>query len=153
MSLLRYRESICRKGNGHFDEIATQTDFLKFINELINVIKLNWNPDALDKLESHCLFVANKHVVSVDLFCNQGWTWTVYPAPSLYGEKHPQNLPFLYVWFVVNSGETSKGSIGEWSIPQGWKRKGRGERDPEGGIGGERDPREWRCGLQKVLSG
>ena len=42
---------------------------------------------------------------------------------------------------------------GEWSIPQGWKRKGKGERDPEGGIGGERDPREWRCGLQKVLSG
>ena len=41
MSLLRYRESICRKGSGHFDEIATQTDFLKLINELINVIKLN----------------------------------------------------------------------------------------------------------------
>ena len=35
----------------------------------------------------------------------------------------------------------------------GWKRKGKGERDPEGGIGGERDPREWRRGLQKVLSG
>ena len=41
MSLLRYRESICRKRNDHFDEIATQTDFLKLINELINVIKLN----------------------------------------------------------------------------------------------------------------
>ena len=41
MSLLRYHESICRKGNGHFDEIATQTDFFKLINELINVIKLN----------------------------------------------------------------------------------------------------------------
>ena len=23
----------------------------------------------------------------------------------------PRNMPFLYVWFVVNSGETSKGSI------------------------------------------
>ena len=75
MSLLRYRESICRKRNGHFDEIATQTDFFKLINEMINVIKLNENPDALDKLESHCPFVSNKRVVSVDLFCNQGWTW------------------------------------------------------------------------------
>ena len=33
------------------------------------------------------------------------------------------------------------------------KKIGKGERDPEGGIGGGRDPREWRCGLQKVLSG
>ena len=40
-SFRRYRESICRKGNGHFDEIATQTDFFKLINKLINVIKLN----------------------------------------------------------------------------------------------------------------
>ena len=31
-------------------------------------------------------------------------------ADYAYGEL-PSNMPFLYVWFVVNSGETSKGSI------------------------------------------
>ena len=31
-------------------------------------------------------------------------------ADYAYGEL-PRNMPFLYVWFVVNSGETSKGSI------------------------------------------
>ena len=29
-----------------------------------------------------------------------------YPCGTL-----PRNMPILYVWFVVNSGETSKGSI------------------------------------------
>ena len=41
MSLSCYRESIRRKGNGNFSAIATQTDFFKLIDELINVIKLN----------------------------------------------------------------------------------------------------------------
>ena len=41
MSLWRYRESICCKGNGHFDEIAIQRDFFELISELINVIKLD----------------------------------------------------------------------------------------------------------------
>ena len=31
-------------------------------------------------------------------------------ADYAYGEL-PRNMPFLYVWFVVNSGETSKRSI------------------------------------------
>ena len=31
--------------------------------------------------------------------------------------------------------------------------KGRGNGTPREGYGGERDPRNWRCGLQKVLSG
>ena len=31
-------------------------------------------------------------------------------ADYAYGEL-PRNMPFLYVWFVVNSRETSKGSI------------------------------------------
>ena len=42
---------------------------------------------------------------------------------------------------------------GNGASRKGGRGKGKGERDPEGGIGGERDPREWRCGLQKVLSG
>ena len=51
-------------------------------------------------------------------------------------------------------GYILKGSLGfHCEVECILKRKGKGERDPEGGIGGERDPREWRCGLQKVLSG
>ena len=37
----------------------------------------------------------------------EGFPWV---ADYAYGEL-PRNMPFLYVWFVVNSGETSKGSI------------------------------------------
>ena len=37
----------------------------------------------------------------------EGVPWV---ADYAYGEL-PRNMPFLYVWFVVNSGETSKGSI------------------------------------------
>ena len=37
----------------------------------------------------------------------EGVPWV---ADYAYGEV-PRNVPFLYVWFVVNSGETSKGSI------------------------------------------
>ena len=36
----------------------------------------------------------------------EGVPWV---ANYAYGEL-PRNMPFLYVWFVVNSGETSKGS-------------------------------------------
>ena len=42
---------------------------------------------------------------------------------------------------------------GNGASRKGRKGKGKGERDLEGWIGGERDPREWRCGLEKVLSG
>ena len=35
---------------------------------------------------------------------------SLWVADRAYGEL-PRNMPFLYVWFVVNSGETSKGSI------------------------------------------
>ena len=37
----------------------------------------------------------------------EGVPWV---ADYAYGEL-PRNMPFLYVWFMVNSGETSKGSI------------------------------------------
>ena len=37
----------------------------------------------------------------------KGFLWV---ADYAYGEL-PRNMPFLYVWFVVNRGETSKGSI------------------------------------------
>ena len=36
----------------------------------------------------------------------EGVPWV---ADYAYGEL-PRNMPFLYVWFVVNIGETSKGS-------------------------------------------
>ena len=37
----------------------------------------------------------------------RGVPWVAdYPCGTL-----PRNMPILYVWFVVNSGETSKGSI------------------------------------------
>ena len=35
---------------------------------------------------------------------------SLWVADYTYGEL-PRNMPFLYVWFVVNSEETSKGSI------------------------------------------
>ena len=35
---------------------------------------------------------------------------SLWVADYAYGEL-PRNMPFLYVWFVVNSEETSKGSI------------------------------------------
>ena len=42
---------------------------------------------------------------------------------------------------------------GNGASRKGGRGKGRGNGTPREGYGGERDPREWRCGLQKVLSG
>ena len=71
------------------------------------------------------------------------------PAARSLSSRHGFAYQVTHVEFKIGRG---LGSVHSVDL-QGWKRKGKGERDPEGGIGGERDPREWQCGLQKVLSG
>ena len=54
-----------------------------------------------------CFGAAPHHMPDPEGVHPEGVPWV---ADYAYGEL-PRNMPSLYVWFVVNSGETSKGSI------------------------------------------
>ena len=68
------------------------------------------------------------------------------PAARSLSSRHGFAYQVTHVEFKIGRGLSSVYSVDL----QGWMRKGKGAGDPEGGIGGVRDPREWPCGLQKV---